>query len=146
MIIDSFRGEFSYLSNFSNHGFTDKNGYYWKTVEHYYQAQKATNRVDKLKVKEANTPGQAKKIGSKIKLRKDWNNVKVDVMREALYMKFDQNFDIRRNLVTTQGYELIEGNTWGDDWWGVYKGKGLNVLGKLLMEIRDQIIREERRI
>lgn len=140
MIIDQFRGDFSYLSNFSKHSFIDKNGYYWRTVEHYFQAQKTTDLIKKLEIKEADTPGQAKALGRKVELRKDWNQIKVDVMRDALTMKFQQNKDILQKLVSTEGCELIEGNNWGDRFWGV-DGKGENVLGRILMEIRDKFIR-----
>jgi len=137
MIINSFRGDFSYLSNFSNYGFTDENGKRWKTVEHYFQAAKTNDPKEILLIQNAKTPSDAKKLGKKVKLRKEWNHIKVDVMRKALKMKFDQNKEIRDKLLGTYDYYLAEGNNWGDTFWGEVNGKGLNVLGKLLMELRD---------
>jgi ribA/ribD-fused uncharacterized protein len=141
MIVNSFRGDFEYLSNFSKHGFVDKNGRRWKTVEHFYQSMKTNDEKEMLQVQNAKTPTIAKLLGRKITLRKEWNDVKVDVMREALRLKFDQNDEIRQRLKSTAGYVLIEGNNWGDTFWGEVDGKGLNILGKLLMELRDYYLK-----
>ncbi len=142
MIIDSFRGDFSFLSNFSNHGFVDENGRRWKTSEHYFQAAKTNDPKEKLLIQNAKTPAEAKKLARKVKLVKEWDHIKVDVMRRALKLKFDQNEDIRKKLIGTYDSLLVEGNNWGDTFWGAVNGKGLNVLGKLLMELRDFYIRE----
>lgn len=141
MIVNFFRGEFFYLSNFSDYSFTDNNGRRWKTVEHYYQSEKTNDPKEKLLIQNAKTPEIAKKLGRKVKLKKEWDNIKVDVMRNALKFKFNQNKDIRDKLIGTDGYYLIEGNDWNDTFWGEVNGKGLNVLGKLLMELRDYYIR-----
>jgi predicted NAD-dependent protein-ADP-ribosyltransferase YbiA (DUF1768 family) len=60
-------------------------------------------------------------------------------MREILIAKFSQNEDIKGKLLATGDTELIEGNTWGDTFWGVCRGEGTNWLGKLLMEVRTEI-------
>jgi len=141
MIVNSFRGDFEYLSNFSNYGFVDKNGRRWKTVEHFYQSMKTNDEKEMLQVQNAKTPTLAKSLGKKVTLRKEWDNVKVDTMREALRLKFDQNDEIRQRLRGTAGYVLIEGNNWGDTFWGEVNGKGLNILGKLLMELREYYLK-----
>jgi len=84
------------------------------------------------------TPGQAKKLGKSIELRPDWEEIKIEVMRELLRQKFDitKHYDLWLELHMTKPDELVEGNWWGDTFWGVCKGKGENHLGKLLMEIR----------
>jgi len=144
MIINSFRGEFSYLSNFSPYGFTDENGKRWKTSEHYFQAAKTRDPKEILLIQNANTPSDAKKLSRKVTLIKEWDHIKVDVMRKALKMKFDQNKDIRDKLISTYDCPLIEGNTWGDTFWGEVNGRGLNILGKLLMELRDYYMKQGR--
>jgi predicted NAD-dependent protein-ADP-ribosyltransferase YbiA (DUF1768 family) len=82
-----------------------------------------------------NTPGQAKRAGNNLVLRPDWEEVKIPIMRELLKQKFS-NRALMYKLRQTKG-ELIEGNNWGDTFWGVCKGQGENHLGRLLMEIRD---------
>lgn len=139
-IIDSFRGDYNFLSNFSSHGFTDKNGIVWATAEHYYQAYKA-NAGHEYEISErimhSTDPGEAKKLAKGIK-PSYWHNVSIDIMYQALKYKFDQNKSIREKLINTGDALLIEGNTWGDEFWGQVNGKGENTLGKLLMEIRHE--------
>ena len=143
MLINSLRGDFFYLSNFSEYGFTDENGKRWKSVEHYFQAAKTDDPKEKLLIQNASTPAIAKKLSKKVKMRKEWDNIKVDVMRKALKMKFDQNKKIRDNLLSTYDCYIIEGNNWGDTFWGEVNGRGLNVLGKLLMELRDYYMKKD---
>jgi len=138
-VIDSFRGEYNFLSNFSSHGFTDKNGIVWATVEHFYQAYKANAgheyEISDRIIKSTN-PGEAKRLTKGIKPTY-WHNISIDIMRQALKYKFDQNESIREKLLNTGDALLIERNTWGDEFWGQVNGKGKNILGKLLMEIRN---------
>jgi ribA/ribD-fused uncharacterized protein len=138
--INSFQGKNSFLSNFYLSTFTDNEGREWPTVEHYYQAHKADNKKDFELVASSFSPGKAKRNGSKVKIRSDWNEVKNDIMFSALKMKFEQNPDLKKSLVYTGDALLIEGNTWGDTYWGydINLKKGHNVLGKQLMILRDQ--------
>jgi len=108
----------------------------FKTVEHAYQAAKTYSIDDRMKIANADTPGQAKRLGRKANVRSDWESVKVGVMRGLLIQKFS-DVNLRKKLLATGKQELIEGNEWGDLFWGVCKGNGKNILGKLLMEIRD---------
>jgi ribA/ribD-fused uncharacterized protein len=92
-------------------------------------------------IRKAGTPGKAKKLGRKVKIRPDWESVKVFIMEELLRLKFS-NPDLLRRLVQTNG-ELVEGNTWHDNFWGdcncnKCKAKGVNMLGKLLVKIRSE--------
>lgn len=140
--IDSFRGEYDFLSNFSRYGFTDEKGTYWKTSEHYYQAMKKSNDpIYQAMVNVAKSPGDAKRLGYG-KQPDNWHDISLDVMRKALRYKFDQNADIKQKLLDTGDSVLIEGNDWGDTFWGQVNGKGHNMLGKLLMELRDEYRRE----
>jgi ribA/ribD-fused uncharacterized protein len=86
-------------------------------------------------------PGQAKKMGRNIKTVKDWDKIKINVIRKVLNNKFRDNPDLLKMLRDTGDALLIEGNTWGDRFWGMCNGHGLNHLGKLLMEIRDDPMR-----
>lgn len=78
----------------------------------------------------------AKKMGRKITLRKDWESVKLSVMRDVVKAKFGQNPGLMVKLKSVTG-EIVEDNTWNDRFWGRCQGTGQNWLGKLLMEIRD---------
>lgn len=131
-IIDSFKDEYAFLSNF----YLDKNG---KSVEHFYQAAKATNMEDYLKVLMADTPSQAKKIGKYIKIRDDWYTYKFIIMEYLLIQKFSDKA-LARKLMETGDAMLIENNYWGDRIWGVCDGIGQNHLGKMLMKIRDEFL------
>jgi ribA/ribD-fused uncharacterized protein len=108
------------------------------SLEHAFQAMKATNIYDFYAVLDCSTPGKAKQKGREIKLRADWDNVKDSIMKELLHVKF-KDTDLRSRLLLTGDAELIEGNWWKDTYWGVCAGIGQNKLGKLLMEERDEI-------
>ena len=143
-MIDRFRGPYNFLSNFYYSPFIDGNGLMWKTVEHYYQAQKAKDFYNKVNIMETETPSEAKKLGSKVSLRPDWTIAeRVKVMKRALRMKFDQNRKIKQKLIDTHPEELVEGNDWGDIFWGQVNGKGQNFLGKLLMILRKDYIEDK---
>ena len=140
--IDSFRGEHVFLSNFSPDGFRDEFGNWWNTNEHYFQAYKAEDDEWFGKIMVAKSPSEAKKLGKKCPIRKDWEYLRVAVMMHGLRLKFDQNEEIKSKLIDTMYAELVEGNTWGDDFWGVCRGRGKNMLGKLLMMLRVSYVSE----
>jgi len=139
--IDHFRGEFGFLSNFYAASIW-VDGDRYPTVEHAYQAAKSSDPVTKKMIREAASPGIAKKLGYSVKLPTDWDLQKVTVMRNLLQEKF-KNPLLRSMLLATEDIPLVEGNTWGDKFWGVYKGVGQNWLGRLLMEIREECRSEE---
>jgi len=133
--INSFSNEFAFLSNF----YTSEvvlDGSSYPTVEHAYQAAKTFDSVQRNEIRSAKTPGIAKKLGRKVTLRDDWEQEKISVMRNLLEQKFSQP-DLLLALQSTKGFDLVEGNWWGDVFWGVCRGVGQNWLGILLMEIRD---------
>ena len=130
------------FSNFSAHGFT-LDGAYWPTSEHYFQAQKFAGTPHAEEVRQAKTPKDAANIGRERKrpLRKDWEEIKDDVMRRAVIRKFETHPDIRVILLATGEEEIVE-NAPGDYYWGCgADGSGKNMLGQILMEVR-QILRE----
>ena len=71
-------------------------------------------------------------------MRPDWNDIRVDIMRNIVNAKFTQNPDLMNKLLETNDAELLEGNWWKDTFWGICNGEGENNLGKILMEIRDK--------
>lgn len=135
-MIDSFRGEYRFLSNF----YVAKlywEGYYWPTSEHAFQAAKSLDPDYRWAVRNLATPGRAKRYGRLANRRADWEDIKIDIMRKIVKAKFDQNPYLMHGLIATAPQELVEGNAWGDTFWGVCNGVGENHLGKILMEIRD---------
>ena len=86
----------------------------------------------------AETPGLAKKLGRKATIRPDWEKIKLPIMEYLLRQKFGDK-TLKALLIGTGDAELVEGNMWGDTYWGVCKGKGENHLGKLLMKIREEL-------
>lgn len=136
-------GDLGYLANYSNHGFY-KNGVYYKTVEHYYQSEKFSDCNLKKKIISCNTPKEASTIGrdrNNIRVE-DFTSLKIDVMREGIYLKFSQNNDIRTKLIET-GSRLIREMSVKESFWGVGPTKrGDNFIGKILMDVRSQVRNE----
>lgn len=143
-MIDRFEREYGFLSNFSLSPFTDECGDSYPTVEHYFQAQKATNMFDFEEIRMAKTPGLAKKLGRQIELAPDWESVKEQVMLDGLRHKFAIP-ELRDKLLATGDQYLEEGNYWHDNYWGdcdCPRCKDImsrNMLGQLLMQVREEI-------
>jgi hypothetical protein len=135
--INSFKGEHGFLSNFYPSLIT-VSAWSFPTVEHYFQACKMTTVEDFEAVRTARSPGIAKQLARAKLRRDDWENVKESFMKFALQEKF-KDLDLRAKLLATGDAILREGNTWGDVYWGVCKGKGQNRLGILLMQVRQEI-------
>lgn len=135
--IDKFMGETRWLSNFGESPIEYK-GRIWPTVEHAFQAAKTDEPSEILAIYEAKTPSEAKKIGRTVTLRREWEKVKVNVMYHLLRKKYELP-ELRAKLLATKDAYLIEGNDWGDRCWGMVDGEGLNTLGELTMQIRDDI-------
>lgn len=147
-VIDRFSisgGEFSFLSNFYP-AQVKFEGLNYPTVEHAYQASKSTEFFFRklIVALPANKAGLAKKRGRTIRLRKDWEDVKINIMHDLLCSKFKQD-PLKTKLLSTGKFKLIEGNYWHDNIWGDCFCKkcknieGENWLGKLLMDVREQL-------
>ena len=139
--INTFDGENRFLSNFyyvPGGVFSDEDSIIYPSVEHAYQAAKTKSQLGKVFIKQLLTASEAKKHGKELELREDWDFVKDDIMYDLCSKKF-RNKSLREKLLATGRSELIEGNTWGDTYWGVCKRKGKNKLGKILMKIREEI-------
>jgi len=139
--INRFRGDYKYLSNFYNCDIKYE-GLTFKSVEAAFQAMKVLDKEERKKFQNI-SPKEAKRLGRQVKLRPDWEEVKVSIMKDIIYRKFKDSDILRQALLNTGDLELIEGNTWGDTFWGVSHGEGRNTLGKILMDTRKQL-REER--
>ena len=139
-MIDEFKGKYSFLSNFYLCSFW-YNGDQWRSSEHAFQAAKAKIPLDYFKIRDAKTPGLAKRIARQCLIIDNWDQKKIDIMREVLVSKFSQNENLKQMLLNTGNQQLIEGNTWGDIFWGVSlkTGKGQNILGLLLMSVRSRL-------
>ena len=137
--------EYGEFSNFAPYPFT-LDGKRWPTSEHYFQAQKFVGTKDEHyaeEIRKANSPMIAARMGRsrKVKVRRDWEGVKDQVMRRAVLKKFETHADIRRLLLGTGDEKIVEATT-DDYYWGVGSdGSGKNRLGQILMEVRA-ILRE----
>ncbi len=141
--IDRFLEENFFLSNFYLVDI-EYNGLIYPSVEHAYQAHKSFNIQEKKLFTDKNMPPRvAKKFGQHISLRSDWKDVKLTIMRDLIWRKFFHNNVMKEKLISTAPAELIEGNWWGDTFWGVCNGEGENHLGKLLMKTRNALISTE---
>lgn len=135
--INKFTGEYRFLSNF-HPAVVHLDGHRYPTVEHAFQAAKTLDATHRASIGAAQTPGAAKRLGRLGTLRPGWDLMRVAVMRDLLQQKFAAP-DLRRALLATGDAALEEGNWWGDAFWGVCNGRGENVLGRLLMEIRTSM-------
>jgi hypothetical protein len=147
-MIDKFQGRWQFLSNFHPCKI-EHQGITYPSVEHFYVAMKVndeqlingkyyTPNDFREMISKVSNPAIVKKIGSKVKLRSGWDEKKLEFMNWAVREKFkDEN--LSQLLLSTENQELIEGNFWKDTFWGVCNGKGQNHLGKILMEVRNEL-------
>lgn len=137
-MIKEFRDEYKFLSNFWP-ARVEFEGLVFPSAEHAYVAAKTTDQAIREQIANGNmTAGQVKRFGRTITLRDDWDDVKIECMVEILKSKFSDPA-LKEMLNATWPDELIEGNTWGDEFWGVdlRTGHGKNYLGNILMGIRE---------
>lgn len=138
--IDCFEGKHAFLSNFFSHEISIF-GKSYPSIEHAYQAAKATTEEDSELIHYAPTAAAARKCGRRIKVRDDWKSIKLSIMYALLRIKFSDPV-LRDKLLDTDCAILIKGNWWGDIYWGVHKGVGENWLGRLLMMLRANLRKE----
>jgi hypothetical protein len=142
MMINRFKDEYRWLSNFADVIVTFE-GIKYKSIEHAYQAAKSTDADWRTFCASDISAGKVKKSSRKIEVRSDWEEIKVEVMKDLLIQKFS-NGRYKNLLLNTGSVTIQEGNYWGDVFWGIdlQTGEGKNMLGKLIMEIRKNL--EER--
>ena len=134
--IESFRGEYAFLSNFYP-ATVELEGICFPTIENAFQAAKVMGAARKkfLNV----TPGQAKALGRKVTRRTDWFSVNLFIMEDLVRQKFKNSPELKKLLLATGGAEIIEGNNWNDTFYGVCRGVGRNELGKIIMKVRGEL-------
>jgi hypothetical protein len=156
MEIGRFWGDYRFLSNF----YIEPDG---SCVEREYQVAKTlddasrdyilnvydtddlTIRLKKAKFGEPRkwlrytTPGEAKRRGNGVTLRPDWEKLKIPLMLDLVRKKFSDHPHLAELLLATGDAELVEGNDWGDVFWGVCRKRGRNELGKILMQVREEL-------
>jgi ribA/ribD-fused uncharacterized protein len=138
MKIERFNGDFEFLSNMYPCDI-EYEGVSFNSVEQAYQYHKTTSPKEKMNILRCNQPKKTKVLAKKFKyVREDWLKFRLGLMYRLLKLKFEIP-ELREALLLTNGYELVEGNWWGDHYWGVCDGVGENNLGKLLMKIRDEV-------
>lgn len=137
-MIDSFKGKYAFLSNFYPSP-VRRFEYMFPTVENAYQASKCINLGDIPRFVKM-PPSGAKRLGGIIKRVDGWDAIRITVMRELLELKFEHGSAMADLLIKTGEEQLVEGNNWGDRFWGVRRGSGENHLGLLLMQIRTQLL------
>jgi ribA/ribD-fused uncharacterized protein len=149
------RGLFGFLSHFHPSPIL-LDGEAWPTVEHYYQAQKCPDPAYRQAIREATTPGRAKRLAappdaprrvsaqswfrkSGVPLRPDWHEAKLSIMRRADRAKFSQHPNLAALLLATGDAELVEDSP-SEPYWGIGPdGRGGNWAGRVLMEIREEL-------
>jgi N-glycosidase YbiA len=136
--IGRFAGEYRFLSNFYP-ATVIYEGLIYPDVEHAYQSAKTLDMSERRRIAALPTPAEAKHAGEALKYRDDWLQVKYQVMLLCVRDKFTRNPELRARLLSTGDAYLEEGNTWNDQIWGVYQGKGTNWLGKILMQVRSEL-------
>lgn len=139
-MINSFRGEYSFLSNFAPVSIV-YGSITFPSVEHYYVAMKTTDKKERIKISQMKA-GEAKKYGRTLEIRPDWEDIKLSVMNWGLVCKFQQE-PFKTKLIKTGIENIQEGNFWNDCYWGVDLKQNPNIgenhLGRLLMELRYQL-------
>lgn len=136
--ITQFDGKNRYLSNFFSCP-VPYEGLIFPSSEHAFVAAKTVDPETRLRIVVCPSPGEVKKLGLAIPLRPDWEQIKLQEMEKIVRIKFTHNRILGIQLRLTGDAELVEGNWWGDKFWGVYEGVGENHLGKILMKIRSEL-------
>jgi hypothetical protein len=139
-MISRFRDDAFFLSNmFPWPVHLDGEQYF--SVEHAFQAAKTLSASERRAIQQAKSGQEAKRLGRQVTLRPNWNDQKVEIMRGLLQEKFSHH-GLRQRLLDTGSVPLVEGNTWGDKFWGCVSENGslngLNRLGRILMDIRAE--------
>ena len=137
--ISRFTGRYAFLGNFYDAP-VEFGGIQYRNSEAAFQAQKCEDEKKRLWFAGL-APGRAKSLGGRVRLREDWEEVKTGLMLEIVRAKFTQNPELAEKLLATGEKRLVEGTAWNDTCWGIdiHTGKGENRLGKILMQVRDEL-------
>jgi ribA/ribD-fused uncharacterized protein len=119
--ITRFTGEYRFLSNFAPSSFElpgMAGGLVWPTAEHCFQAAKSPTLAGMEAIRNAPTPAEARAMGRAAQLPPGWDHLKKRVMMQIVLAKFSRNPALAALLCATRGRTLVEGSTWGDQFWG----------------------------
>ena len=142
-VINSFRGKYGFLSNFCQTQL-EYDGLAYSSSEAAFQAQKCEKPEGKIKYTLIKNPLRIKQMGRREKLPSWWEEKSCDIMYSILKVKFS-NPTLKEKLLSTEDAYLEEGNTWHDNLWGncycekCKEKEGYNYLGKILMQIREEL-------
>ena len=136
-MINNFKGRYSFLNTFSESNFY-YDGLLFHNAECAFQSAKCRFEKDKRMFCHM-SPREAKNVGNRVSLRPGWDNMKYQIMKDINYCKFSQNPDLKRKLLKTGNEYLEFANNHGNSEWGTINGVGRNWLGKILMEIREEL-------
>lgn len=136
--IKSFTGGQRFLGNFYPASIPYE-GLVFLTAEHAYQAAKTFDLSLRREIAKLKDPAEAKRFGNSMPIRPDWEGVKIDVMKEIVFIKFSTHPSLKRKLLETGDAYLEEGNSWNDKFWGTVNGQGQNKLGFILMAVREKL-------
>lgn len=131
---------YSEFSNFSPHGI-EMDGRWWKTIEHYFQAQKFSDKAYRERIAKASTPKDAKALGRtrEVAIREDWDHIRDEIMLAAIRKKFATHKGLAELLLSTGDQPLAEAAP-GDYYWGIgADGSGENRLGQILEQVRQEL-------
>ena len=132
--------EWAEFSNFAPFGI-EMNGLWWSTVEHYYQAMKFEDEAYSDKIRKSKTPKEAIGLGKNrnIRIKDNWDEIRNNIMFEAVLKKFQTHLKLKDLLLSTGDAEIAENSPY-DYYWGIgADGSGQNMLGKILMEVREKL-------
>jgi ribA/ribD-fused uncharacterized protein len=135
--------EYGSFSNFAPYPI-EVDGRVWPTAEHDFQAQKFAGTEHEEAMRREPSPMVVARMGRDRKkpLRPDWEAVKDEVMRRAVLAKFTQHAGLRAQLLGTGEAKIVE-HTANDSYWGDGgDGSGKNMLGVILMEVRERLARD----
>lgn len=142
--IYGFFQQYRFLSNFEVCKITLE-GLTYNSSEAAYMAYKTLDLDTRATFANITEPSVARRMGRTVKLRGDWNDVRIAVMTQAIHAKFTQNPKLSALLKETGLKELHESNDWKDTFWGVTKDPatglwvGSDNLGKIIMQVRSSI-------
>lgn len=138
-MIEFLRGQYKFLCNFHYPCVVEHEGLIYPSSEHAYQASKTLDILVRQVFTLAEiTPDQVKRLGRAVACRPSWDKIKDGVMYEVVQAKFEDPW-LRQMLLATGDEQIQEGNDWNDQYWGICNDKGLNKLGKTLMQVRENI-------
>lgn len=141
MTIQGFTGEYRWLSNFWPVQVT-LDGMDFPSVEHAFQAAKTLD-LETREIFQAGTAGAAKRLGRKLEVRPDWEEMKREVMLGLTRQKYRNARGLLEKLLATGDQGIVEGNYWHDNYWGQCLcgtcGEGLNTLGRILVQVREEM-------